>query len=64
MEKLLKIWRSAMNLFTSISNTQQLQEFYLLNKNIVCPGNIKISNNRKVQEKNVNNTDIFILAWS
>ena len=53
-----------MNLFTSISNTQQLQEFYLLNKNIVCPGNIKISNNRKVQEKNVNNTDIFILAWS
>ena len=40
-----------MNLFTSTSNTQQLQEFYLLNKNIVCPDNIKISNNRKVQEK-------------
>lgn len=50
-----------MDLFTTITNTQQLQEFCLQNKGIVCPDNIKTSNNRKVQEGiNVNNTDILI----
>ena len=39
-----------MNLFTTITNTLQLQEFCLQNKGIVCAHNIKTSNNTQVQE--------------